>query len=154
VLWPCVRLAGRQQEHVLGSVHSIQPKPRHPGGRPTKYRGWRTLKQVRVYINSCEDEFEDFKNGRRLVRCKIPTIKGLALHLGVNKDTVQAWKHDHGEFSVLIERLLCKQCAALIHNGLVGYYNPVIAKALLAKHGYREGIEGKSGRGVINRTQI
>jgi hypothetical protein len=51
-------------------------------------------------------------------------------------------------FPFLLRDWLANNALRSIHNGLVGYYNPVIAKALLANHGYREGIEGKSGREV------
>ncbi|MGH8578881.1 MAG: terminase small subunit [Gammaproteobacteria bacterium] len=126
----------------------------HAGGRPTKYQGEKTLKKVQSYIDSCENEFEDGKNGVRLVRCKIPTIEALSLYLGVGVSAIRDWRAQHNEFSILIGVLLAKQACALIDNGLAGYYNPTIAKVLLAKHGYREGIEHMGEDGGPMRMDI
>ena len=45
------------------------------------------------------------------------------------------------EFSAIIEQLQAEQEDRLINNGLSGNYNPTIAKVLLTKHGYREGVD-------------
>ena len=37
--------------------------------------------------------------------------------------------------------LRAKQCVKLLNSGLSGDYNPFIAKALLSKHGYKDGSE-------------
>jgi hypothetical protein len=37
--------------------------------------------------------------------------------------------------------LRAKQADRLLNNGLAGTYNSTIAKVLLTKHGYREGID-------------
>lgn len=119
-------------------------------GRPTKYSE-EILTKTREYIDSCEDKVRRFHKTvgdrtdsyERLVVVKIPTLEGLAVHLKINKDTIQEWRKEEGkeEFSVLIDELLAKQADRLANNGLSGDYNPTIAKVLLAKHGYREGIE-------------
>ena len=36
---------------------------------------------------------------------------------------------------------MSKQADRLLNNGLSGNYNPTIAKVMLTKHGYREGID-------------
>lgn len=129
-------------------------------GRPTKYND-EILVKTQEYIDSCEDEQFDYhktageKSDSYEYRIKVhlPTIEGLALHLKVNKDTIQEWKKIHDEFSVLIEDLLHKQARMLVEKGLSGDYNPTIAKVLLTKHGYREGIEqtGKDGEELFNK---
>lgn len=100
-------------------------------GRPTDYSD-KVLDQTREYIDLCEDEDK---------KVKIPTIEGLAVHLGVNKSTVYLWRKLHTPFSDLIEDLLARQGDRLVNKGLSGDYNPTIAKVLLTKHGYREGHE-------------
>lgn len=100
-------------------------------GRPTKYDE-SILEKAQEYIDSCED------SGREV---NLPTLEGLAYHLKVHKDTIQEWRKVHEDFSVLMGDLLAKQAKRLVNSGLSGRYNPTIAKVLLTKHGYREGVE-------------
>lgn len=134
-------------------------------GRPSKYNE-DILTKTREYIDLCVDSYEvktrPFINSSKHVgdedylvkHTKIPTLEGLAFFLKVNKDTIQEWKKEHEEFSVLIQELLAKQADELINKGLSGDYNPTIAKVLLTKHGYREGIEqsGEDGKPLIPDT--
>lgn len=110
-----------------------------PGGRPTIY-GEEMLEKTQTYIDSCVDFPEDREAGLPKT-VNLPTLEGLAYHLKINKDTIQEWRKVHPEFSVLLGDLLAKQALSLVNNGLSGNYNPTIAKVLLTKHGYREGIE-------------
>lgn len=131
---------------------------KHAGGRPTIY-GQSILDKAEAYLITCEDELGEFHKTRginsdsyeRTRRVRLPTIEGLALALDINKTTIFEWDKKYPEFSNLINRLRDKQADALINNGLSGEYNPMIAKVLLTKHGYREeqGIVGKDG-GAIN----
>lgn len=135
--------------------------------RPTKYSK-DIITETENYITLCGDNYEVIE--RPLIKdgihkgseqfrketVKVPTLEGLAFHLKVNKDTIQEWKKIHDEFSVLIDELLAKQADMLINGGIAGTYSPVIAKVLLTKHGYREGIEntGKDGKDLIPDTEI
>jgi hypothetical protein len=47
----------------------------------------------------------------------------------------------HEKFSNLIDNMLNIQANELINKGLKSEYNSTIAKVLLTKHGYREGID-------------
>ncbi len=114
-------------------------------GRPVIY-GEEILKKADEYILSCEDSLRE--NSKWNV--KIPTIEGLAVHLGISRETVYAWEKetDKKEFSDILAILRAKQAERLINNGLSGDYNSTIAKVLLTKHGYRDsqelsGPEGK-----------
>lgn len=72
----------------------------------------------------------------------LPTIEGLALQIGVHRDTLQEWEKDStNEFSVIIKQLREAQAEKLIQNALIGKYNPLISKLLLSKHGYIERAE-------------
>lgn len=126
----------------------IEETTKHPGGRPTNYHEG-IIPLVREYINSCVDQIEEYHKTRgdksdtyeRLVKVKIPTIEGLAYELGVSRSTLYLWKEENKEFSDIIEQLQAIQADRLLNNGLSGTYNPTIAKVLLTKHGYREGID-------------
>lgn len=102
-----------------------------------------------------EDMDEDEGNGPQKLysrfevvsNVKVPTIEGLALHLKVRTQTLYEWEKTYPEFSDIMGTVRQKQADRLISGGLSGKYNPTIAKVLLTKHGYREGIEqsGKDG---------
>ena len=132
-------------------------KKNKPGaGRPTDYDYEYLHKIIDKYLSECIDEEDEFHKTRgeksdsydRIIRVRIPTIEGLSLRLNISKDTLYAWKEKYPEFSYDIERVSKLQAERLIENGLNGNYNPTIAKVLLTKHGYREGIEqtGKDGK--------
>jgi len=116
--------------------------------RPTDYTE-KIVTRAQKYLDSCVDSIEEYHKTRgeksdsyeRIVRVKIPTIEGLASYLKISKDTVYAWEKIHKEFSYVIDDLRSIQADRLINNGMSGDYNPTIAKVLLTKHGYREGID-------------
>lgn len=115
-------------------------------GRPTKY-GPKILKKVQEYIEKCKDDEYIFQkmSGKtdgfeEKIRTHLPTLAGLALYLGIDKDTVQEWGKEKPEFSVSLSRIKQMQEQILIDNGLSNRYNPLIAKLILSSnHGYREG---------------
>lgn len=120
------------------------------GGRPTKYTK-NILKRAKQYIKDSEDEqiqlvkqsnsekgYEMYENK---LKVNLPTIEGLAIDLGISRETVYQWEKEYKEFSDIIGELKAKQAKMLIQSGLSGDYNPTIAKVLLTKHGYKEGIE-------------
>lgn len=130
----------------------------HPGGRPIEYND-EVPKKAQEYLDKCVDEEDEYHKTRgeksdsydRIIRVRLPTIEGLAVYLGISRATVYDWKEKYPEFSDIIEKLQSVQADRLLLNGLSGDYNPVIAKVLLTKHGYREGIEqtGKDGKDLI-----
>lgn len=132
--------------------------PKKTMGRPTKY-SLDILKRTKEYIESCEDETTELftgytRNGGEMFKeklvVKLPNIEGLAYTLKISKDTIYEWCKIHKDFSDVIKDLLAKQANVLLTKGLSGDYNPTIAKVLLTKHGYREGIEqsGKDGGAI------
>ena len=115
-----------------------------PAGRPIEYNE-QVLAKAEEYIKSCIDE--DVNNGtpeKPFIKTKVnvPTKGGLAVYLDVSRDTLYDWAKKYKEFSYIMERLGSEQESRLINNGLAGTYNSTIAKVLLTKHGYREGIDG------------
>jgi len=117
--------------------------------RPIEYNFEVMKPKIEEYLASCVDTVEEFHKTRgeksdsfdRILRVKIPTIEGLCLVLDIAKDTCYAWEKLYPEFSYDIDRLRKLQASRLVEGGLSGSYNPTIAKVLLTKHGYREGID-------------
>lgn len=139
-------------EDNLGSVTvtpvTEEPKGSNPVGRPPVYSDEILLK-AQEYLHNCQDEevqvvkqssekYEMFDNK---LKVKIPTKGGLAVALGVSRETLYAWAKEKPIFSDIMEQLGAIQEERLINNGLSGDYNPTIAKVLLTKHGYREGTD-------------
>lgn len=98
------------------------------GGRPTKY-GPGALRKARKYFVDGHLEEEVF-----------PTIAGLALYLGISRETVRDWAthEDKAEFSGTVKLIMAKQEQQLVRNGALGTYNPTITKLLLANHGHAD----------------
>lgn len=132
------------------------------GGRPTEY-SQEILSKAREYIEDCEDSTEQELTGmsakgtelyKNKISVNIPTIEGLAYALKVNRDTIYEWCKVNPEFSDIIDDLRAKQAKELINKGLSGDYNSTIAKVLLTKHGYREGIENTGEGGTAIKIDI
>jgi len=106
-------------------------------GRPTSYTP-EIIDSVNNYLEISTDTTELLGEHRPIVvnHVNLPSIEGLALYLGINKDTIYEWEKIHPEFSDVITRVRNSQAQRLINCGLSGSYNPQIAKVLLTKHGY------------------
>jgi len=122
------------------------PKGKHPGGRPTKYNSG-IIRKTKEYL----DDYE--KHGH-----KLPTLAGLSLVLGINKETVQQWitHDDKKEFSVLTSKIMSAQEQMLLNNGLDNTWNSGIARLVLSKHGYTDKVDnsGPTIQVVINRDDV
>jgi hypothetical protein len=94
-------------------------------GRPTDYD-----KDV---VPSVRDHIE-----KRRLDGRVPSIKGLAVFLDVNRSTLYEWAKHHPEFSDILDSLQSNQAEMLIDHGLDGIYSLPFAKMMLTKHGYRD----------------
>jgi len=96
--------------------------------RPTKYSD--------DIIKKSLDYLENYSNYGDL----IPQIAGLALHLGVRRETLHQWakEENKAQFSNIFEAVKGKQEKTLINGSLGGEFNPAISKMLLTKHGYSD----------------
>lgn len=139
-----------------------------PAGRPTKLNQ-ELLDKAKTYLATCVDtvDFTD-KGHMNFVNVELPTIVGLALYLGINKDTVNEWckpieediaeyePYDENgvvlnrrcdlfylrqEFSVLVKEIVQEQEKRLLNKGLGGLYNPKISALVLGRYGYTEKTE-------------
>jgi len=110
-------------------------------GRPTEY--------TPELVDKCKEYLELERPSLTEV---IPSIEGLALYLGISRQTIHRWKNeeDKDDFCYIIEQILAKQGQTLLNNGLTGLFNSTISKVILTKHGYREGIEqsGPDGKPI------
>lgn len=131
--------------------------------RPTKLTP-ELIEKAKTYLPACRDvvQYTD-KGALTFVNVELPTIVGLALYLGINKDTVNEWCKDtvsdfdgvgekedgtmialtnlRQEFSVLVKDILYEQEKRLLNNGLGGLYNPKLASLVLGRYGYVEKTE-------------
>ena len=118
-----------------------------PAGRPQEYNESYVTK-AKEYLAKCIDDYKQEINttkgsvqvANRLV-VKFPSRGGMAVYLGVNRDTLYDWASKFPEFSDIMDLMMSLQEERLIDNGLSGSYNPTISKVILTKHGYREGID-------------
>ena len=114
-------------------------------GRPTEYNE-EILSQARDYL----------ANYKKLVD-EIPSNAGLAVHLGLSRETIQAWGKEAGkeEFCYILEAIQVKQENVLINKGLNGDFNSNITKLVLGKHGYHEkkDIEARVHQGPLIETK-
>lgn len=125
-------------------------------GQPTKYNE-HTIAQVRQYLLDCEDNYVEVpildvdgeyirdNDGKIKTRqkhtVKLPNVAGLAVYLGVSRETLYEWGRVHKEFSDILKEVLAKQEEKLIQGGISGEYNGTIAKLILTKHGYSDKID-------------
>jgi hypothetical protein len=96
--------------------------------RPTKLTeqmikdGWDYLNELDVSIDTL-----------------LPTVEGLAIKLGISRETVYQWEKEDDQFSDIVKKLRVDQGQKLIQNALANRYNSTIAKLILSgKHGYVE----------------
>ena len=106
-------------------------KPKHAGGRPTKYNQ-DMLEQSIEYLDNYTDHDHI-----------IPSVVGLADVLNVTTKTLYNWSDQEGneEFLHILKRINDKQHLKLINGGLNGALNPAITKLVLGKHGYHDKVD-------------
>ena len=101
-------------------------------GRPTKYNDALQAK-ADSYIDS------DLYAKQEAV----PTLAGLAVFLGVCRDTVMVWAKDNEIFSYTVKKLMAKQQLKLQNGGLTKEYDAGMSKFMLA-----------ANHGMSDKTQV
>lgn len=108
---------------------------------------------VNEYLKQNQDEYTEFHRTRsrsisgsdsyeRIVRVKLPSIRGFAKFIGVSRKTIYNWRDENPDFEEALEEINQEQLERLINAGLEGSYNPTITKVLLsANHGIRDGVD-------------
>jgi len=136
-------------------------------GRPPKYNKETSVEAVRLYMESCGDKYQECnvytvdgevsldENQKPRTKTEkkvtLPSIAGLAIFMGISRDTVYDWKGKYPDFSDIIEELLTMQERFLVEGGVSGSYNPMISKLILTKHGYadKQEVTGADGKDLI-----
>jgi hypothetical protein len=90
-------------------------------GRPTKYTP-QVIIEINNYLQEAIPE-----------NMSIPTVEGIALKLGINKDTLYEWAKKNPKFSDALDKLKMMQKEALVKTGIFGgkEINSAIVKLLL-----------------------
>jgi len=114
--------------------------------RPTKY-SQAIVEKAQHYL----DNYEEYGH-------KIPSSSGLALVLGLGRETLRVWSKDEDkeEFRGILDRIHQKQECVLLDNGLTGKFNATITKLVLGKHGYHDRAEQADTQiqVIINRNGV
>ena len=116
-------------------------------GGPTKLTP-EIIVKAKSYLATCKDDthFTD-KGSISYTDVKLPSVAGLAKHLGIHKDTIYSWCKEEAELydkelvkkiSVIVKEVDSEQEIRLLNGGLGGIYTPKIAGMILGKHGYSE----------------
>ena len=79
-----------------------------PAGQPTKYTP-QVIETINQYLKDAVPQ-----------NMKIPTVEGIALKLGISRDTLYEWAKVHEEFSDTLGKLKMMQKEALIETGIFG----------------------------------
>jgi hypothetical protein len=105
------------------------------GGRPSKY--------TPEMVENAKDYLATYRQLGRM----IPSNAGLAVFLGVSRDTLYEWAKDEekAEFSDILNKIQAKQEEVLIDKGLDGEFNAAITKLALGKHGYHDKVDSTLG---------
>lgn len=102
-------------------------------GRPTKFTPELVKKAQHYLENFDSEEYGD----------SIPSVVGLALVVGVRRETLHVWANKDGgfyneEIAEILADLNATQERVLINSGLNGSFNSNITKLVLGKHGYHD----------------
>jgi len=98
--------------------------------RPTKWNK-ELEEKARAYITDYE-----------MYGDMIPSIEGMAIHLGLHRDTLYDWaKQKDKGFSDILRLTIQNQERTLLNKGLNNTFNAAITKLVLGKHGYHDKME-------------
>ena len=103
-------------------------KPKNPMGRPTKYNDQVLVDSI-DYLMNCPDI--------------LPSVVGLAVHLGVCSKTLNNWcsNEDLSDFLRTLTMIKDAQHHKALIGGLTGGFNSVITKLVLANYGYHDKVD-------------
>lgn len=98
-------------------------------GRPTKYSA-ALQRKADAYVDGGWKKCGDV----------VPSIAGLSVEIGINRETAHAWAKDENKpaFSNTLKRMAAIQERESLSGGLSGKFNPTITKLLLHNHGYSD----------------
>ena len=68
----------------------------------------------------------------------MPSVAGLACYLEISRSSLYNYKDENARFLDIVERVELLQEKMLVNGGLMGDFNPTIAKLMMTKHGYSD----------------
>lgn len=71
----------------------------------------------------------------------VPSVAGLAVHLGFRRNRLYEWGAKNQDFQDTLDAIQDKQQALLLNNGLSGDFNSTITKLMLANHGFHDKVD-------------
>lgn len=71
----------------------------------------------------------------------VPSIAGLAVFLGISKNSVYTYGEQDSDFLNTLKQIEVKQEKILINGGLGGTFNNTITKLMLSNHGYSDKVQ-------------
>lgn len=114
---------------------TTENRPKHPGGRPSKYRKEYCQEIIKFFDRDLVETREKqiiTKDGVQTVveevPCRLPTIEAFATYLGVTKKTLWQWEQEHPEFLHAVERAKAMAQDILVQNALARRYAEGFAK--------------------------
>lgn len=132
------------------SMQAIQASIiKNKGGRPTKYiPGAKVL--LDAYLEACVDVYDITIRDWRV---NLPMVEGFALHLGVHRDTLNAWSRKYPEYKDAVELLKAHQFTRLINGGLASHYKSWLV-VLMLKRNHWERLTSSWPRRSISSKRI
>lgn len=100
-----------------------------PTGRPSKLTP-AIVKQAKEYVDG------GYKDDG-----VVPSVAGLAVHLGFRRQRLYEWGTKNQEFQDTLDAIQDKQQALLVNSGLSGDFNSTITKLMLANHGFHDKVD-------------
>lgn len=102
-----------------------------PAGRPTDYKD-HYPEELEAYFNvpAFTEEHGEDKNGNPCIirrPASLPTLAGFACKIGVHRETLLNWSHQHKPFFDALKRAKDHQERILVENGLMGGYDKTFA---------------------------
>ena len=118
----------------------------------------RAIGRPSIYNDEMVDRALKYLNGGwAKVGDAVPTIAGMACELGVNRETLRLWSKDEDNaFFGILDGVMQEQERKLVNGGLLGEFNPNIAKMMLTKHGYldKSEISTPDGNPLVVQYQL
>lgn len=113
-----------------------------PVGRPTKYND-DIVKKAQEYLDGFYGKAYKEKVESADVDEVIPSIEGLAHHLGISRRIIYNWKEDvdKEEFLHTLDKIEERQKQLLLNQGLLGKFNAQITKLALGNHGMSDKVD-------------
>lgn len=116
----------------------VEEPKKNLGGRPSKYNEG-MLNKANKYIYKCLNGEPGFdKNGKRIIKQKLPLLEELARICGVDSETLMNWTKEDERFFDAIKRVKELQKERIIQKGFSAT-NPTFSIFMLkANHGMME----------------